>query len=73
MNFEYSLNCQSINAKFDDLHLFIDRSNKIGHLSIICLQETWPDSYCDISLYQLPNYKLFYQEQQCSNHGGSFI
>ena len=46
-----SLNCQSINAKFDDLQLFINRSNERGHLSIICLQETWTDNNCDISLY----------------------
>ena len=38
-----SLNCQSINAKFDDLQLFINKSNERGHLSIICLQETWTD------------------------------
>ena len=68
-----SLNCQSINAKFDDLQLFINRSNERGHLSIICLQETWTDNNCDISLYQLPNYKLFHKGKQCSNHGGLFI
>ena len=68
-----SLNCQSINAKFDDFQLFIERSNKIGHLSVICLQETWTDNNCDISLYQLPNYSLLYQGKQCSNHGGFFI
>ena len=68
-----SLNCQSINAKFDDFQLFIERSNKIGYLSVICLQETWSDNNYDISLYQLPNYNLFHQGKQCSNHGGLFI
>ena len=68
-----SLNCQSINAKFDDLQLFINRSNERGHLSIICLQETWTDNNCDISLYQLLNYKLFHKGNQCSSHGGLFI
>ena len=68
-----SLNCKSINAKFDDLQLFINRSNEKGHLSILCLQETWTDNNCDISLYQLPNYKLFHKEKQCNNHGGLFI
>ena len=68
-----SLNCQSINAKFDDLQLFINRSNERGHLSIICLQETWTDNNCDISLYQLPNYKLFHKGKQCSSHRGLFI
>ena len=52
---------------------FINRSNERGHLSIICLQETWTDNNCDISLYQLPNYKLFHKGKQCSNHGGLFI
>ena len=41
-----SLNCQSINAKFDDFQLFIERSNKMGHLSVICLQETRTDNNC---------------------------
>ena len=68
-----SLNCQSINAKFDDFQLFIERSNKIGHLSVIFLQETWTDDNCDISLYQFPNYNLFHQGKQCSNHCGLFI
>ena len=27
-------------AKFDDIQLFINRSNERGHLSIICSQET---------------------------------
>ena len=57
-----SLNCQSINAKFDDLQLFINRFNERGFLSIICLQETWTLNNCDISLYQLPNYNYFIKE-----------
>ena len=40
---------------------------------MICLQETWTDNNCDISLYQLPNYNLFHQGKQCSDHGGLFI
>ena len=27
----------------------------------------------DISMYQLPNYKLFHQRKICCNHGGLFI
>ena len=32
-----SLNCQSINVKFDKVQLFIDRINKSGSLGIVCL------------------------------------
>ena len=35
-----SLNCPSINAKFDKVQLFIDRINKSGSLGILCLQES---------------------------------
>ena len=38
-----SLNCQSINAKFDEVQLFIDRINTSGSLGILCLQESWTD------------------------------
>ena len=34
----------------------------MDHLSIIYLQsKTWTDTNCNITLYQLPNYKLFHQ------------
>ena len=54
-----SLNSQSINAKFDELRLFINRINKAKEIGVVCLQETWTSENKDIRLFQLPNYKLF--------------
>ena len=35
-----SLNCQSINAKFDQLKIYIENCYK-SQVNVICLQETW--------------------------------
>ena len=53
-----SLNCQSINAKFDEVQLFIDGINKSGSLGILCLQESCTDINEDISQFGLPGYIL---------------
>ena len=68
-----SLNCQSINAKFDEVQLFIDRINKSGSLGILCLQESWTDINDDISLFELPGYTLYHQGKQCCKHGGLLV
>ena len=68
-----SLNCQSINAKFDELQLFMDRINRIEEVSVLCLQETWTSDKDDISLFQLSHYKLLHRGKQCCKHGGLFI
>ena len=49
-----SLNCQSINAKFDTL-ILLKESLKQNNLefSIICLQETWLEEVADLSLFHL--------------------
>ena len=36
-----SLNCQSLNAKFDKLKMFIDYANDQCPISVICIQESW--------------------------------
>ena len=36
-----SLNCQSINAKFDKLKMFNDYVNDQSPISVICIQESW--------------------------------
>ena len=64
-----SLNCQSVNAKFDEVQLFIDRINKSGSLGILCLQESWTYINEDISLFELPGYTLYHQGKQCCKHG----
>ena len=52
-----SLNCQSLNAKFDNLCLFLASLHPY-EFSAICLQETWLPSEADLSLFQIANYTL---------------
>ena len=48
----YSLNCQSINAKFELLKSYIEIYNSNEHkISAICLQETWLAADSDTSLF----------------------
>ena len=47
-----SLNCQSINAKFDQLNIKIQQLKSNGYeFSAICLQEAWLSSDSDTSLF----------------------
>ena len=65
-----SLNCQSINAKFNELQIIVEEINN-NALSVICLQESWLKENSDFSLYNLANYKLINQfRTKCSDHGG---
>ena len=46
-----SLNCQSINAKIDQINIKLQQLKSNGHeFSAICLQETWLSEDSDISL-----------------------
>ena len=65
--------CQSINAKFDELQVFINRINKFNPIGAICLQETWTSESDDISLYEIANYNVFHLGKLCCNHGSLFI
>ena len=67
------LNSPNINAKFDELRLFINRINKVEEIGVVCLQETWTSEIEDIRLFQLPNYKLLHKGEKCCNHGGLFM
>ena len=49
-----SLNCQSINAKFDKLKLFLGDVNKDHPILVICIQESW--AHEEMSYFFLPNY-----------------
>ena len=40
---------------------------------MVCLQETCTSENDDVSLFHLPNYKLFHKGKSCSNHGGLFM
>ena len=69
-----SLNCQSINAKYNEFQILVENINNISPLSVICLQESWLDCNCDTSLFELPGYKLTNQgKTRCSDHGGLMI
>ena len=47
-----SLNCQSINAKFNELQIIGEEINN-NPLSVICLQESWLKENSYVSLYNL--------------------
>ena len=69
-----SLNCQSINAKFDQLNIKVQQLKSNGYeFSAICLQETWLSSDSDTSLFKIDGYKLISQGKMCSSHGGLAI
>ena len=69
-----TLNCQSINAKFDTLVLLVDqlRQNNF-EFSAICLQETWLENDSDLSIFQIENYVCISQGKHCCHHGGLII
>ena len=69
-----SLNCQSLNAKFNELSIYLEfyRSNNII-FDCICLQETWLSDDSDTSLLKLDGYNLITKAKQCSAHGGVAI
>ena len=50
-----SLNCQSINAKFDKLKLFLDDVSIENPISVICIQESWGHEEMEMSYFSLPN------------------
>ena len=65
-----SLNCQSINAKFEKLKLFLDDVNTQNPISVICIQESWSHEEIDIRYFSLPNYTLINANRRLSLHGG---
>ena len=66
-----SLNTQSINAKFDKIYAIVNSLSSLGHyFGAICLQETWLRNDADISLFNIPGYRLIHQGSKCTKHGG---
>ena len=68
-----TLNCQSINAKFDQIYALLHALNSDHSLkfSIILIQETWVSGIDpDVSCYQLPGYQSFALGASCSSKGG---
>jgi hypothetical protein len=69
-----SLNCQSLNAKFDMLQIFIENMNSCDLVvDVFCLQETWISKNDDVSHLSIENYELISKGKQCSTHGGVAI
>jgi len=69
-----SLNCQSLNAKFEQIKLYVEiYNNTESKISVLCLQETWLSADADLSLLQIPGYTLISSGKTCSAHGGVAI
>ena len=68
-----SQNCQSINAKFDQLKLFLADINSDSPISVICIQETWGHEGIDMTAFSLPNYAMVYENRRLTAHGGLMI
>ena len=65
-----SLNSQSINAKFDQLKIFLDNINMECPISVICIQESWTHEGIEMSQFSLPNYTMLFKNRRLSTHGG---
>ena len=69
-----SLNCQSLQAKFDYIKVLIDKFCNGNHpLQVICLQETWFSANTDLSPYIIPGYHIISTGHYASNHSGLVI
>ena len=70
-----SLNSQSLQAKFDKLLVLLThlKESMDFSFSAICVQETWLTDSHDLSLLQIPGYKLIHQGRRCCGHGGLII
>ena len=68
-----SLNCQSINAKSDQLKLFLADINSDSPISVIYIQETWGHEGINMTAFSLPNYAMVYENRLLTAHGGLMI
>ena len=69
-----SLNCQSLNAKFDQINIKVQQLRSEGHeFKVICLQETWLSDDSETALFQIQGYNFVQHGKQCSAHGGLAI
>ena len=70
----FSLNCQSINAKIDEIKIKIKQMESVNcTFDAICLQESWLSNDADLSLFKLDNYNIISKGKTCSAHGGLVI
>ena len=69
-----SLNCKSINAKFDQINIKLQELKNNGYeFSTIYLQETWLSDNSDTSRFMINGYTLISQCKICTTHGGLAI
>ena len=68
-----SLNCQSLNAKFDELKLFIERINENNPIGIVALRETWLSEDNSVAPFFLDDCHLVSIGKHCCGHGGLMI
>ena len=69
-----SLNCESINAKIDEIKIKIKQWESVNcSFDAICLQESWLSNEADLSMFKLDNYKIISKGKTCSAHGGLVI
>ena len=69
-----TLNCQSLNAKIDNIRIFVDMiRDEHSNLDVICLQETWLGELDDNSHLQIEGFTLITKGKSCSAHGGVAI
>ena len=67
-----SSNVQSLNAKFDQFMVFLERAREQNiKFHVICIPESWIGENTDMSPVQITGYNCFYQfkRRECSNHG----
>ena len=68
-----SLNCQSLNAKINELRIYLQMFQSSIQFSAICLQETWLTTDADTTLLDIDGYTLISRGRSCSAHGGVAI
>ena len=68
-----NLNCQSLNAKFDELHTYISEICKFATIDVITLQETWFDDLVDLGTFYIEDFELISANKRISKHGGLAI
>ena len=66
----FSLNCQSINAKTDEIKIKIEQVEIVNcNFDSVCLQEYWMPNDADLSLFKLDNYNMISKGKTCSARG----
>ena len=69
-----NLNCGGLNAKLDNLKIFLADCNNISFpIHVITLQETHINSNADIPYFELPGYTLVYDLARINSFGGVAI